>query len=197
MFLNEPIVSKSGRVLLVPPAEADDPSVSVLRSHAETLRYLRFLPSNVPLAAATARRVSRQTDPSIVDFHIHTTEGEFVGTTGIFRIDTEYGNGCEVGILIMPERARGGLATDALYTVLEYVFETRGMNRAEFQTGADNAPMRGWLDRTGATLEGTRRAAWIDPATGGYSDVCVYGILREDWMAAVKHGLEKRIFSQR
>ncbi|KAF7302229.1 Ribosomal-protein-alanine acetyltransferase [Mycena indigotica] len=194
MFLAETINSKSGRVSLVPPNEADDPYVSVLRSHPDTRRYLRFLPDTVDLAAATQRRLSRQADPSLVDFHIHTTNGEFVGTTGIFRIDTDYGNSCEVGILIMPERARGGLATDALYTVLEYVFETRQMNRAEFQTGVDNVPMRGWLERAGAALERTRRAVWTDPATGKYSDVCIYGILKDEWTDVVKERLRLKIF---
>ncbi|KAF7332607.1 Ribosomal-protein-alanine acetyltransferase [Mycena kentingensis (nom. inval.)] len=196
MFLDEPILSKSGRISLVPPSESDDPAVAILRSAPETRRYLRFLPENLPVAAVAARRVSRSTDPSLVDFHIHTSPaGALVGSTGIFNIDTHYGNGCEVGILVLPEHARSGVATDALYTVLEYVFETRGMNRAEFQTGADNAPMRGWLERTGARLEGVRKSVWKDPATGGYSDVCLYGLIKEEWEGGVKESLEKRIFS--
>ncbi|KAF7294203.1 Ribosomal-protein-alanine acetyltransferase [Mycena chlorophos] len=195
MFLDHSIPSKSGRLSLVPPVESDDPAVAVVRSHRLTRQYLRFFPESVSVADATARRLSRQADHSLVDFHIHTSDGEFVGTTGIFGIDNEM-RFCEVGILIAPERARGGLATDALFTVLQYAFETRGMHRAEFHTDAENTPMRGWLDTAGATLEGTRRSVWPDHSTGGWSDACIYAILEHEWKSVVKGRLEQRIFAK-
>ncbi|KAJ7771014.1 hypothetical protein DFH07DRAFT_804510 [Mycena maculata] len=100
---------------------------------------------------------------------------------------------CEVGILINPAYFRGGLATDALYTVLVYVFEERGFHRAEFQTGSDNLAMRGWLERAGVALEGTKRALWTDPTTCGYTDVFLYSILEEEWTTTVKGRLEARM----
>jgi len=199
MILDVALPSKSGRLSLIPPSETDDAFVSSLRSRPETRRYLRYFPEHFSVADARARRLSREPDSTLVDFHIHALNpsadatSTFVGTTGIFRIDTEYGNACEVGILISPEYFRGGLATEALHRVLVYVFEERKLHRAEFTTGADNLAMRGWLEEAGATLEGTKRDAWSDPVTGGYSDVCVYGILEAEWTETVKGRLEARM----
>ncbi|KAJ7167742.1 acyl-CoA N-acyltransferase [Mycena filopes] len=201
MILDVAITSKSGRIILVPPvSDEDDGFVAELRAHPETRRYLRYFPERVSVADARARRLSRASDPTLVDFHIHNVNSArdglrvdkgavaapahtFVGTTGIFHVELEYGSACEVGILISPEYFRGGLATDALYTVLVYVFEERKFNRAEFNTGADNAAMRGWLenaDKVGVTFEGTRRGYWGTEADG-YDDVCMYGILKGEW----------------
>ncbi|KAJ7129152.1 acyl-CoA N-acyltransferase [Mycena epipterygia] len=199
MILSVQLQSKSGRLTLVPPQESDDADVAALRSHAETRRFLRYFPQQCSISDARARRVAREPDPTLVDFHIHASDpptgatSAFVGTTGIFRIDNEYGRTCEVGILISPAYFRGGLATDALYTVLVYVFEERKMHRAEFQTGADNSAMRGWLEKAGATLEGTKREVWSDPSTGGYTDVCMYSILGAEWEATVRGRLEARM----
>ncbi|KAJ6610379.1 acyl-CoA N-acyltransferase [Mycena sp. CBHHK59/15] len=195
MIIANAIPSKSGRLTLVPPSESDDESVSALRSHPDTRRHLRYLPERFSVADARARRISRSSDPSLVDFHIHmAATSEFVGTTGIFRIDTDYAGGrsCEVGILVGPAFVRGGIATDALCAVLAWVFEARGFHRAVFQTGADNAAMRAWLEKAGATLEGRQRECWADP-DGGYTDVCLYAILEREWMEVVKGRLEARI----
>jgi RimJ/RimL family protein N-acetyltransferase len=199
MILDVALPSKSGRITLVPPMEADDAFVAALRGHPETRRYLRYFPEHCSVADAQARRLSRAPDPTLVDFHIHAlnapadTTSTFVGTTGIFHLNTETSRSCEVGILIKSEYFRGGLATDALYTVLVYVFEERKLHRAEFNTGVDNLAMRGWLVKAGATLEGTKRDAWSDPETGGYTDVCTYGILEGEWMTTVKGNLEARM----
>ncbi|KAF7352311.1 Ribosomal-protein-alanine acetyltransferase [Mycena venus] len=198
MFLDVALPSKSGRLTLVPPSEEDDAFVSALRCRVETRRYLRYFPEHFSLDDARARRLSRAADQTLVDFHIHALNGPadatstFVGTTGIFRID-DHGHACEVGILISPEYFRGGLATEALHTVLVYVFEDRKFHRAEFITGVDNLAMRGWLEKAGATLEGTKREAWPDPTTGGSTDVCVYGILQTEWTTTVKGRLEARM----
>ncbi|KAJ7018370.1 acyl-CoA N-acyltransferase [Mycena alexandri] len=173
MILDGAITSRSGRIALVPPSETNDAATAALREHSETRRYLRYFPEHVSVDDAPDVRT-------------------FVGTTGIFHVETEYGSSCEVGILISPEYFRGGLATDALYTVLAYVFEERKLNRAEFNTGVDNLGMRRWLEKAGATLEGTQRQKWLDPGVG-YTDVCKYSILHEEWIATVKGRLEARI----
>ncbi|KAJ6515373.1 acyl-CoA N-acyltransferase [Mycena sanguinolenta] len=198
MFLDVALPAKSGRLTLVPPSEADDVFVAALRCHPESRRYLRYLPEFITVDATRDRRLLREPDPTLVDFNIHAlstpadAQSTFIGITNIHKIQ-EVNKSCEVGILISSEYFRGGFATEALHRVLVYIFEERNFHRAEFITQADNLAMRGWLDKAGATLEGTKREAWRDPATGGYDDACVYGILREEWMATVKRRLEARI----
>ncbi|KAF8214134.1 acyl-CoA N-acyltransferase [Mycena galopus ATCC 62051] len=196
MILDVALPSKSGRLTLVPPSETDDGFVSALRCRPETRRYLRYFPELFSIADSRTRRLSREPDSTLVDFHIHLLNSDakstFIGTTGIFNIHTEH-KACEVGILISPDFFRGGLATEALHAVLVYVFEERKLHRAEFTTGVDNLAMRGWLEGAGATLEATQRDAWSDPETGGYTDVCVYSILEEEWRSTVEGRLEARM----
>ncbi|KAJ7468020.1 acyl-CoA N-acyltransferase [Mycena latifolia] len=109
----------------------------------------------------------------------------------ITHINNEF-KSCDIGILICPEYFRGGLATDALYTVLSYAFEEQNFHRVGFSTAADNAGMRGWLDWAGATLEGINRESWSD-GNGGFTDVCLYSILEREWKETVKDRLEGRI----
>ncbi|KAF7294204.1 Ribosomal-protein-alanine acetyltransferase [Mycena chlorophos] len=195
MILDVPLISPSKRVLLVPPTAADDVALGELRSMPETRKYLNFWPVHYSAADAGARRVAREPDTTVVDFHIHLADGTFVGTTGYFGVDPSRGtpDSCEVGILIAPAYMRGGLATEALYTLLLYIFETKRLHRAEFQTRSDNAAMRGWLERAGATLEGVRRGVWTDPETKEFHDLCVFAILEDEWRDQVRGRLEERM----
>ncbi|KAJ7180453.1 acyl-CoA N-acyltransferase [Mycena filopes] len=204
MILDAAIASKSGRISLFPPTKPNDTFVAELRQHPETRRYLHYYPERFSADDARTLRLSRANDTTRVDFHIQTGNdtgtneldgapvGIFVGTTTIFHIETKHGSSCEVGILISPAYFRGGLATDALYTLLVYVFEDLKLNRAEFNTGVDNLAMRGWLGKAGATLEGTQRQLWLDPGVG-YTDVCKYSVLQEEWRTTVKGRLEAMI----
>ncbi|KAF7335366.1 Ribosomal-protein-alanine acetyltransferase [Mycena sanguinolenta] len=198
MFLEVTLPSKSGRLTLVPPPGSRRRLCSCTPLSSRNTALPALSPRVFSVTDARDRRLSRELDSTLVDFHIHlpSTQADapssFIGTTGIFKIE-EVNKSCEVGILISSDYFRGGFATEALHRVLLYVFEERNLHRAEFVTSADNLAMRGWLDKAGATLEGTKRGAWADPTTGGYDDACVYGILQEEWMASVKGRLEARI----
>ncbi|KAG6873425.1 hypothetical protein C0995_015850 [Termitomyces sp. Mi166 len=190
------LISPSGRICLVPPQAEDDEAVAILRSHPETLRYLRFLPIHVTPDEARIRRETRASNPTVVDFHIHIKDSEglfsFEGNTGLFNID-ETNKSCEIGILLSPHLHRKGYATEALYLVLKYAFEDRRMHRATFETGADNLPMCSWLEKVlGATLEARRRECWSD-MKGGYTDVRSYSILEWEWLGGVREKLKKLV----
>lgn len=198
MIAPDTLPSRSGRIVLVRPGDEDDAAVAALRSHPETRRYLPFLPEHFSVEDARAHRLARAADETRVSFSIHLanplsakSHTKFVGSAGITHINTEF-KSCEIGILISPESARGGLATDALYTVLAYVFEERKFHRAAFVTAVDNVGMRGWLDKAGATLEGIMRGIFLD-GKGGWMDMCLYSILEGDWADTVKIRLGERI----
>ena len=73
--------------------------------------------------------------------------------------------------------------------MLRYAPE-RKFHRVTFETGADNLPMRGWLEKVaGARKESTKVGAWKDPSeNGGYSDVTGYAILEDEWREGVEMG---------
>ncbi|KAJ7468027.1 acyl-CoA N-acyltransferase [Mycena latifolia] len=195
MILNDSLPSKSRRISLVPPQEADDAAVAALRSHPDTRRYLRFWPGHVSVEEASEIRRKCDADPARITFNIHALASgsppKFVGMTIMKDINNEF-KSCELGVLICPEYFRGGFATDGLYTTLSYAFEERKLHRVTFYTATDNGGMRGWLDWAGATLEGINRESWSD-GSGGYTDVCLYSILSREWTETVKGRLEGRI----
>jgi RimJ/RimL family protein N-acetyltransferase len=195
MILQGSLSSLSGRVLLVPPSESDDPFVAALRCHPETRRYIPFFPEHCAPDEARDRRISREASKEIVDFSIYAVTSEsapkYIGATMIFNIDETF-KSCEAGVSISPDSFRGGFATDALHTVLTYAFEERRLHRVVFQTATNNIRMRGWLERYEATLEGILRDGWSDGA-GGYTDACLYSILEQEWTQTVKTKMEERI----
>ncbi|KAJ7170263.1 acyl-CoA N-acyltransferase [Mycena crocata] len=195
MILDTTLPSRSGRIALVPPHEDDDVAVAALRSHPEIRRYLPFFPESVSVEDARALRLARTADETRISFNLHALSADaptkFVGTVGISHINTEF-KSCEIGVLISPDCFRGGFATDALYAALAYAFEQRKFHRAAFLTAKDNAGMRGWLEKAGATLDATQRECRPDDI-GGFADWCLYSILERDWVNTVKLKLEARI----
>ncbi|KAF8186869.1 hypothetical protein K438DRAFT_1835165 [Mycena galopus ATCC 62051] len=153
------IPSLSGRTILVRPGEEEDSAVAALRSHPEIRRYLPWRPAHFSVEEARKLRIhEKQTkhgSPS-TSTYLPTelpplSKTKFAGMASITHMIPEF-KSCEMGILVSPECFRGG-----------------------FITSANNVGMRGWLDKAGATLEGTTR-----------EDVCLMG-------GTVKPRLEQRI----
>ncbi|KAF9012433.1 acyl-CoA N-acyltransferase [Cyathus striatus] len=194
------LTSPTGRLKLAPPSSADDDAVSVLRTLPRIRQYLRFLPETMTAYEAGVRRESRSNDARIMDFHIHLLDDNgsysLAGMSGLFNIDRA-NESCETGILVHPNTHGKGIATEALYTLLEYIFEKEKFHRVTFETGADNAPMLQWLDLVAkAKLEAKRRDCWKN-MDGSYSNVMGYSILAHEWNGYVKLNLETRLRSAR
>ncbi|ESK97036.1 ribosomal-protein-alanine acetyltransferase [Moniliophthora roreri MCA 2997] len=189
--------SRTSRLRLEPAAEVNDEANAKIRMHPETRRYLRYLPEHFTTEEAQRLRESRVADPAVLEFNIYVKDKDgndrFAGGTLIFHIEEQH-RSCEVGIILSPEVHRGGVATDVFYTLLSYIFEERKMHRVTFETGSDNLAMRGWLEKVaGARIEAQRLECWIDPVSGGYSDVTGYAILEWEWKDRIKERLENRL----
>lgn len=187
------LYSPDKRYRFATPTSAEDDQVSILRSDPRTLRYLRFMAPSISIPEVAARRESRLADPKIIDLNVFDeSSGKLVGMTGVFDFD-EFMSRCEAGIVISPEATGKGLASVMMYVVLKYVFEERGIHRVTFETGEDNAPMRGWLEKVAeARVEATRLECWKD-GKGGWTDVKGYAIIDWEWRDRVKPNLEKRL----
>ncbi|TFK73970.1 acyl-CoA N-acyltransferase [Pluteus cervinus] len=192
------IVSKTGRLQLITPPEDDseDNLVALLRTHPFSRKYLQFFPDKVTVEEMRDRRVQRSKESRIRDFHIHTLDDEghsqFVGITGIFNIDLTH-ESCEMGIMVDPDQSGKGVATDALYTLLEWAIEEQKMHRITFETTVNNAPMRHWLEKiAGARLEAERKECW-KVEERKYADVAGYCILDWEWRERVKVNLQRRL----
>ncbi|KAJ7573424.1 acyl-CoA N-acyltransferase [Mycena floridula] len=184
--------SSNGRIELVPPSAAEDEAVAHLRSRPETLRYLPILPERCTVDDARQLREKRAQLASYLPFHIHVGD-QFGGMGDLHFIDKE-NNSCHVGIIVSPDMHGQNLGTEAIYLLLEFVFESQGYHRATFETGADNVHMRGWLEKTaGIRLEGMMKDAWKRDSGNVYYDMASYGILEGEWRDGIKEKLRARL----
>jgi RimJ/RimL family protein N-acetyltransferase len=87
----------------------------------------------------------------------------------------------EVGFWVAPWARRQGVATHAARVVCRWAFEEAGIERLDLEAATINLGSNGVARRLGFTLEGTRRAAAIEGATGEPGtermDMNVWGLL--------------------
>lgn len=89
---------------------------------------------------------------------------------------------CELGFTIAPAHQGQGYATEAARLVLDYLFGARGKHRVHASCDARNAASAAVLQRLGMRREGhLRQSTWFK---GEWTDDLLYGLLREEWLAA-------------
>jgi len=89
---------------------------------------------------------------------------------------------------------RTGLNRHSKYLLLQFAFETMGMQRVEFRADNNNLRSINAMKAIGCTVEGVLRSN-VPNATGGRRDSIVLSILRHEWFTTVKADLEERINS--
>jgi ribosomal-protein-serine acetyltransferase len=85
---------------------------------------------------------------------------------------------CEIGCWLEPAGEGKGLITAASRALLEWAFDVRGLNRAEWRCRADNARSSAVAQRLGMTLEGVLRQAWKVGDT--FHDKQVWSLLKSE-----------------
>ena len=74
-----------------------------------------------------------------------------------------------------------GVMTEAVKMLVQYLFETKRMNRIRLIIHPDNTASRRLAEKCGFTHEGTARGAWYNK--GQHHDVVIYSILHDDVIA--------------
>jgi RimJ/RimL family protein N-acetyltransferase len=190
------LYSPDKKIRLTLPSSTDDEDVANIRSDPICRKYSRYLPETVSPAEVAILRESRAPNSHYLDFIVSALNDDgsysFSGICNVFLIDATHMWG-DAGIWIASDCHGQGLTTPILYMLLEHVFEARGLHRVSFMTGADNAPMRGWLEKVaGVRQEGTFKDCWKEPA-GGWQDVIPYSILDHEWAEKMKPTLQQKM----
>jgi N-acetyltransferase len=88
---------------------------------------------------------------------------------------------------------RSGLNRHCKMLMLEYAFETWGMERVEFRADVNNRPSVEAMKAIGCVVEGVLRSnvVWRK----GRRDSIVLSILKKEWDSGVKEGLKNKIQS--
>lgn len=111
--------------------------------------------------------------------------GKLIGDIGLHFLDAD-GHQVEVGITISPERQKLGLASEALATVLEYLFVALKNHRVVASIDRDNQASKGMLQKVGFRQEGHHvQSLLID---GEWVDDVVFGLLASEWEARTSEG---------
>lgn len=125
--------------------------------------------------------IMRATDQFYSDTGIHCAiiySGRMAGIIGCVKIDLA-NRSCEIGYWLGEEYRGKGLMTAVCRALLEYLFDTMLMNRAEIRCATDNEKSIAIPIRLGFRKEGVaRQAAWLNDR---FIDLAVYAMLADEW----------------
>ena len=108
-------------------------------------------------------------------------DGRYIGQLDMFRVDWRLRQG-EIGMVIGSEADRGrGLGTEALRLLIQFAFQTLGLERIELEVHMGNAAALRCYQKAGFVLEGVKRHAYY--SDGAFADLGMMSIRREDWLA--------------
>lgn len=177
-----------------------------LRGTGVTLRELRISDAPSLLALLTTKEVTRfiSPPPTTVEgferFIIWTHRERAAGNYVCFAIGPR-GMDTAVGLFQVRQLERGfataewgfalgsafwgtGLFADGAERVLEFAFETIGVNRLEARACVQNGRGNGALAKLGAVREGILRRSLL--CDGKYLDQALWSILADDWRAGIQ-----------
>ena len=125
-------------------------------------------------------RELRRQDRHSRSFGLHTDTGEFIGRLGFYNIDYRRRE-AELGIAIGQKEYWGkGYGTDAVKTLLAYIFDTTNLERIYLTTYADNIRARRSFEKCGFREIGQLHRFSLDR---GSHDEIQMEIYRSEWLA--------------
>ena len=105
-------------------------------------------------------------------------EGKMIGSISVMAIDN-LRNNCEVGYCIGYDFWNKGITSEALASVIAFLFEEVGMHRIMAKHDIDNPASGAVMRKCGMTYEGRFKEYYLRH-DGTYSDALVYGIVKEN-----------------
>jgi len=87
--------------------------------------------------------------------------------------------GWQIGYGLVPSERGKGYCTEAVQLAVDYLFLSKDIIRIQAGTFTDNIASQKVLEKAGFQREGTIRKGLF--AWGKWEDVCIYGLLREEW----------------
>jgi aminoglycoside 6'-N-acetyltransferase len=109
---------------------------------------------------------------------VDRTSGRLCGDIGVHFVETQPST-VEVGVTMSRECQGLGLATEAMRSVVSWLFSDLVLHRVFAQVYARNLPARAVLTGLGFREEAVlREADWFK---GEWTTLCIYAVLTEEW----------------
>ncbi|WP_035990871.1 GNAT family N-acetyltransferase [Leptolyngbya sp. KIOST-1] len=171
---------RTERLVLRPFTLTDVADVVALAGDRAVAENTLSLPHPYTTADAEAWVQQQQADwaaNQALNFTIAQADGTLCGSVGL-RLYPAY-NMAELGYWVGRPFWGRGYATEAAAVVVDFGFETLGLNRVNATHFGDNPASGRVMEKLGLVKEGYRRRQTLK--WGVYRDVALYGLLREDW----------------
>lgn len=110
-----------------------------------------------------------------------TADGALLGSCALYACAPAHRR-ASLGYLLSAPYWGQGYASEAIHTLIDDAFRTRGLNRIEADVNAANTASAKALRKLGFVLEASRRERWI--VAGAKVDTQSFALLRDDWLAA-------------
>ncbi|MDB5120521.1 MAG: acetyltransferase, ribosomal protein N-acetylase [Sphingobacteriales bacterium] len=118
--------------------------------------------------------------------------GKYAGTTRFYDIQLK-NKSLQLGYTWYGKEFHGsGLNKHCKFLLLEFAFETIGIERVEFRANNLNERSKAAMISIGCTVEGVLRQSILEP-NGFRRDTIVLSILREEWQNGIKERLQAKL----
>ncbi len=154
-------------VTLRPMHDGDADELRRLRAAPEVSRWWGPLEDDFPLSD----------DPDATRMCI-AVDGETVGLIQYGEEPEEDFRHAWVDIFVDADRHGGGIGTDALETLVEYLLTERGHHRVTIDPAADNLAAIRCYEKAGFRRVGVMESSWRDPHTGEWLDAILMELVR-------------------
>jgi ribosomal-protein-alanine N-acetyltransferase len=166
---------------LRPPTRADAPAIFALGADPEVTRWFSWGPYRAEAEAEAwiVRTAAERESGERLVLAIHRG-AEVLGVTEL----TEHSprdRRAMIGTWLAPAAWGTGVNAESKALILHLAFAVLGLRRVGAYTNVENGRSRRALEKLGFRLEGELRR-WHRHGDV-YHDVCVYGLLREEWRA--------------
>ncbi|CZT38043.1 Protein N-acetyltransferase, RimJ/RimL family [Rhizobium sp. 9140] len=142
-------------------------------------RYLvDIAPDDLSIVRKWAENAEASEDPMFFAV-IDQETGKAVGRQSLMRIDATHGV-AEIGNIYWgPGMSRSAKATEAMFLMMQYIFEELGYRRLEWKCDNANEPSKAAAKRFGFAFEGLFRQHLIIKGTN--RDTAWYSIIDREW----------------
>jgi RimJ/RimL family protein N-acetyltransferase len=188
-----PATPLEGRLCRIEPLDCDRHATNLYAANSLDAegRNWTYLPQG-PYAGFEAYRTSLATaitrDKALAHAIIARDSGRAVGVASYLAIEPQHGT-IEVGALnFSPLLQRRPAATEAMYLMMQRVFDELGYRRYEWKCDSRNAASRAAAERLGFRYEGLFRQAMV--YKGRNRDTAWFSVIDSEW-PVLKAGFER------
>ncbi|MGO4906476.1 GNAT family N-acetyltransferase [Flavobacterium sp. W20_MBD1_R3] len=119
--------------------------------------------------------------------------GKYAGSSRFYDINLEF-KSLQLGYTWYGKAFRGtGLNSHCKFLLLQFAFETLGMERVEFRADFNNKRSIAAMVNIGCTIEGVLRDHMPTLGSEARRDTIVLSILKKEWITEVKENLKNKL----